>query len=162
MFEGQNDALKRASAKGRFGFQKMNTQAGAYETARAGWLAAAWMVVSYAFTFALTALSNGPITGIGVPTATQKVGAEIGNAVAVLLAIGLAWIIRAKQPRWACILLLAWLIVEAVAKVAVGLIGLGLFINIALIVVAVRSVMGAFKLAAYRRPGPQSAADVFK
>jgi hypothetical protein len=143
MADSRNGVLERAASGRRVNFLAIKSQANARDAARQGWWAAAWLVVGYALAPVLTP--------------TQNITAEaISVVIFVLFGIALAVAIRQFQPRWASILLLAWTILEVAAKILLVfqlgpfvLVSLG--VNVALVLLAARSVHGAVALNRYKR-----------
>jgi hypothetical protein len=143
MFEGENRALTQASGRGRFSLLTIRNQSDAFETARQGWWVAGWFALGYS------------IALLGA-FAQRSWAVAIVCAGCVALAIVLVIFIRSRQARWACMVLAAWTVLEAAVKLPLvfkfgPLAGLGMILNVALVVIAIRALRGAFMLAAFRR-----------
>ena len=158
MFDNENRALRRAVSAPRWNIWDVSTQARAREAARIGWLVAAWN--------AFWTLIGAVFSGVGAlnvqrgPAAVWIIAASI--VLAALLA-GLAWVIRRRQPRWASVVLLAWVVLVLLATVISSPLSITMGVNFGLSILTVLSVRGAFSLARFKRRNltPDAAGQVF-
>ena len=148
MFDGHNEALRRSTGSGRFSLWAINNRFQALETARQGWLAAAWLAVGYSFSLIVSLAANY--------RPNMKILMAAISAFGIALAVTLAAFIFRKQPRWAAVVLLVWAVLELLLKILAVFGGGAIFApsiitNCVLLYLAIRTVRGAFMLASFNR-----------
>jgi len=161
MFDAnQNRALARTTQTGRFGgllaAPNLETESGAFDAARNGWLGAAWLSLGFVLGLVIETSEAASRGGnLWLPAAID------GGGVAIMA--GLAWLIWAKQPRWAVVLTFILLALSLVLSLLSLRIGLGLIINAVLLWTMFNAIRGAFRLAAFRsgRYSPKNVGEVF-
>jgi hypothetical protein len=156
--DGGNPALERTLSRGRpgigplrFSFDGPRTRRDARQDARDGWWVAAWYFVGYGV-FAVFFVPLFMRYG-GFAVAALAINLAILVSL-LILAVVLAYAIRQKQPRWASVALLVWTLYECVntgLPLLHGRLNFSLPLNLYWVLVAARSVRGAFKLASFRR-----------
>jgi hypothetical protein len=159
MFENQNSALTRASASKvqRRLWPSVDSPGAALAAARGGWWGGGWLAISGLFDAGLSFARYGERPSL-LSTALAI------DVVLILVAVSLAWLIGARQPLWAIIVILALLVLNLLAALITLHIGIGTIINGLLIYSEINAVRGCRRLAAFRRGDltPLQAGRVFE
>ena len=124
-------------------FGPIENERDAVQAARAGVVTAGWIVVDYLVTFWAMALSERPADNILWDGAVLF--ASVCTVVLGILAIAVGWLIWSRQPLWASIVILAWLVIGYTYQLAHGAVGIpALAVTIIAAGCGVLSVRGAF------------------
>jgi hypothetical protein len=160
MSDNQNSALTRLSASKvhrRFWSPNVDSPGGALAAARDGWWGGGWLAISGLFDAGLSFMRYSEQPSL------LSIALAI-DVVLVLVAAGLGWLIWARQPLWAIIVILTLLVLNLVVALITLHIGIGTIINGVLIYSEINAIRGNRRLAAFRRGDltPQQAGRVFE
>jgi uncharacterized membrane protein len=124
-------------------FGPIQNERDAEQAAKAGVITAGWIILDYLVTFWAMALSERPTDNILWDGAVLF--ASVCTVVLGILAIAVGWIIWSRQPLWASILILAWLVIGYTYQLAHGTVGVAaLVMTVIAAGCGILSVRGAF------------------